>query len=316
MNSIASAFIKVFFAVLVTASAAIAGVDFDHDGKADFALFRPSNGVWYAQSPDGSSFNATRWGLANDKLVPADYDGDGQTDIAVWRPENGVWYISRSSDAHVQFIKWGMTTQHPTGGLEDVPVPADYDGDRIADIAVWRPDTGEWFILKSSENFNQTKCEIHRWGRLGDVPVQADYDGDGRTDIAVFRTMEDRWHISRSSDRQTRIETFGRAGDDLLVAGDYTGDGKADIAIYRTGTWFVLDSETREVEPFVFGFSDDVPAPADYDGDGTVDFAVYRSGIWYVHASDGTGFKTFNFGRQTDIPLNSLDAKASVVAVP
>jgi len=293
-----------------------AAVDFDHDGKADFALFRPSNKVWYSQSADKSSFNAFRWGLVTDKLVPADYDGDGQTDIAVWRPEDGIWYISRSSDSRVQYVRWGTTTIHPTGGLEDVPVVGDYDGDGTADIAVWRPDSGEWFLLRSSTAFDQTRYERVRWGKLGDVPVQADYDGDGRTDIAVFRPWENRWYIMQSSDGHIRYETFGRAGNDLLLPADYTGDGKADIAVYRGGTWFVLNSKTREVEPFAFGFADDVPVPADYDGDGATDFAVYRKGIWYINDSSTPQFRTFNFGLDTDIPLNSLDVKQSIVSAP
>jgi hypothetical protein len=29
-------------------------------------------------------------------------------------------------------------------------VPRDFDGDRIADAAIYRPSTGQWFVLKSS----------------------------------------------------------------------------------------------------------------------------------------------------------------------
>ena len=32
-----------------------------------------------------------------------------------------------------------------------MPVPGDYDGDGKTDYAVWRPSTGEWWIIHSSD---------------------------------------------------------------------------------------------------------------------------------------------------------------------
>jgi len=280
-------------------------------------LFRPSTGTFYSQTPEGAgSFTAIRWGLASDVLVPADYDGDGITDAAVWRPETGYWYIQPSGNGGTVYIKWGLTTIYPTGGLPDVPVPADYDGDGRADIAVWRPDTGEWFVLNSSQNYDQDKASVYRWGKLGDVPVQQDYDGDGRTDFAIFRSIERNWYIFESSTKNWRVHTFGLAGTDMLVPSDYTGDGKADVAVYRSGIWYVLNSETGETEPFQLGFTDAIAAPGDYDGDGQTDFAVFRKGVWYIHDSVAPQLRTINFGSDGDIPLNSLHAKASIVAVP
>jgi hypothetical protein len=50
-----------------------------------------------------------------------------------------------------------------------VPRPGDYDGDGRTDIAVYRPSTGEWFILKSSTNFGS--WGTYQWGNPGDIPV-------------------------------------------------------------------------------------------------------------------------------------------------
>jgi hypothetical protein len=305
-------------AMLTVMGTAVSAADFDRDGKADFAVFRPSSTTWISESSAAPSERSSsfQWGHASDILVPSDFDGDGKTDFAVWRPANGVWYVHQSGDDSVLLVRWGTTTLHPTGGLPDVPVTGDYDGDGLTDMGVWRPDTGEWWILKSSNGYDQDNSIVYRWGKLGDVPVQADYDGDKKTDFAVFRSTENRWHIRSSSTGKSSVHAFGIAGLDTLVPADYTGDKKADVAVYRGGLWHVLNSETGETEQFNLGFSDDVAVPADYDGDGTTDFAVYRTGTWYVYDSSRPRLRTFNLGQVNDVPVNSGVVRQSIVAIP
>jgi len=38
------------------------------------------------------------------------------------------------------------------GASTDKAVPADYTGDGKADVAFWRPATGEWYILRSENS--------------------------------------------------------------------------------------------------------------------------------------------------------------------
>jgi hypothetical protein len=175
----------------------------------------------------------------------------------------------------------------------------DYDGDGKADVSVYRPTEGKWYLSQSSAGET-----VISFGLNGDVITPGDYDGDGKTDVAVFRPSNLTWYIRRSSDSGTTIQQFGAAGD-IPSTADYDGDGKDDIAIYRpsNGQWWIQRSTLGTIA-FTFGNSTDKPVQGDYTGDGKADVAVWRpsTGEWFVLRSEDYSYYAFPFGTNGDIP--------------
>lgn len=264
--------------------------DFDADGKADIAVFRPSAGSWFLLQSSNNAFVSQGFGAATDRIAPGDFDGDRKTDFSVFRPAEGAWYILRST-AGLIGVGFGIST--------DVAVANDYDGDGKADVAVFRD--GAWYYLQSSNGAFRAIA----FGLSGDKPVTGDYDGDSKADLAVFRPSSGSWFILRSTDNGLISQPFGAASDKLVPA-DYDGDNKTDIGVYRPseGAWYLLRS-TAGFTGVGFGIASDIPAPSDYDGDGKADVCVYRDGAWYMLQSTNGAFRAVSFGIVGDKPVPS-----------
>ncbi len=76
----------------------------------------------------------------------------------------------------------------------DVPLSGDFDGDARADMTIFRPSNGLWFINSSSNGATLGR----QFGQNGDKPVVSDYDKDGISDIAVWRPSDGNFYVSGS----------------------------------------------------------------------------------------------------------------------
>jgi hypothetical protein len=278
--------------------------DFNRDKKVDLVLRRnvnnnpsansltvlPGNGSGGFgtpfEAPIGNATSSTEMQVAT-----IDANKDGKDDLIIGRQGGFLLYNGNSPST--------VRTEY------------DFDDDLKADLAVFRPSGGDWFIQQSIRGFKG----VH-WGVSTDIPAVGDYDGDYKADIAVWRAngwgdpSRSYFFILRSSDATFQPEQFGRSGD-VPLSGDWDGDGRADAAVYRDGAaagdqsfFFYRPSSVSgsDFTPVFWGTNGDQPVRGDFDGDGRRDAALFRpsNAVWYILQSSNGQPRFQSFGLASD----------------
>jgi len=261
----------------------------------DFALVR--------YNPNGS-FDST-YGNGG-KAITSLFNQDLANDIVL--DSSGRAVVAGETDGFFTVARFLGGAASPV-----LSAPFDFDGDGKSDISIFRPSSGEWWYLRSSDNGNYAA----QFGASTDKLTPADFTGDDKTDIAFFRPSTGEWFVLRSENQSYYSFPFGTTGD-IPAAGDFDADGKADAVVFRpsTSTWYIRRSSDGGTTIQTFGQTGDVPVVADYDGDGKSDIAIYRvsNGEWWIQRSTA-GLIAFQFGNSTDKPVQgdyTGDGKADV----
>ena len=273
--------------------------DFDADGRADLAVWRPAEGTWFwltsRSGYDPAVGDGKRWGGADRHAAVRRHRWrrqDGSRSCGVRTAGTWFWLTSSTGyDYASQGAKqWGLAG--------DVPLIGEIDGDGKADLIVWRPGTGTWFWLIVLDRLCLRQSGSKHWGdeRSGDVPLLGDFDGDGKADLTVWRVVNGHLVLAAFVGRLRLREPVGAAVGESKSrrradVGDLDGDGRTDLTVWRatTGTWFWVTSSTgfdyaqQSAKPWGSAAQQDIPMLGDLDGDGRSDLVVWRpgNGIWF-----------------------------------
>ena len=306
-------------------------LDFDGDGKADIAVYRPGDpasfdrppSYWYVLLSSSGQIRTRQWGISLDIPTAGDFDGDGITDESVfrWSEENtnppneffNVNFNNRSSEGF-EAIFFGNLAQkfvrdyYGTGRGQ----LSELTGQGYLDPETYDVYHLYYYNIQLNNGQGVNSIYVDSFVNVGPAYYGApgDYDNNGATDAAVFQkggTTSRCFRVWFSPDfTNTTVQCLDV---DSPTPGDYDGDGKTDYAGYKIINglmiWRIKYSLSGQVGDVSWGVDGDKVVPADYDGDGKTDIAVFRPSntTWYILRTSDNGITTQVFGLPNDIPI-------------
>ncbi len=146
--------------------------------------------------------------------------------------------------------------QLPVSALPLVATDGDFDGDGLADLALYGSAKADWTLWMATG----AKFLLSHFGSSPKVPVPADYDGDGQVDLAVYQPPSGNWYLLQSSNGQVVRRNLGRSRT-VPVPADYDGDGATDLAVYHPASrcWYIRPSSSGQILTLRRGVAGQLP---------------------------------------------------------
>ena len=227
--------------------------DFNGDGRADIALWKPgwNSTPVYLSNGDGT-FRYTNWyqlqAAINDpaaRRIVADFNGDGRADILVSKAGwNSTPVYFANPDGSLRWTNYAQSFS-PINDLSATPMVGDFDGDGRADVALWRAGWGSTPVYFSNGNgsFRSTNY-VTNTAEVNDPQARkivGDFNGDHRSDIVVvkrgYTSMKVYLSNANGSFLRRTATVAGNAANGMgqLIAGDFDGNGMTDFVVRSPG---------------------------------------------------------------------------------
>lgn len=294
----------------------------EHPSRSPLTLLRGTLDWHLRQFEPPLDFGPIGYGGAGAWPYPGRFGGRSRMNLGFWDPAVGALNFTTGTGTRVLELPgdWAQT--------EHVPIPGDYDGDGVTDLAVaFLGSFGgqpRWLgrIRSSSE------------GRVRDVlldprsafPTQfdsgqigfgqgQDADGDGRDEITLYARSRDggmglvQIQFAPSGSASYFSGPFWGIPGDRMVLGNWLGGttgNRYGLMVVRKAAgvlaWYLHPNPV----PVTWGFASDFPLSIDVDGDERNDIAVWRPSdqrLYAIRSSDGQQVGFPAFGAAGDVPL-------------